>query len=369
MKRLREAVHALGLQKPARTAYRIWNRALRALWPLRLAVLRILSRSGGASTFYYACLSSAFRREHQAVLAGRVRYHDEQQSGESAIYLLRRSVHRIEKGLISRPRRSVFATHYIGAATDSYCQLASQRGEDGGEDGTSDELLWAGDVLSTYFDIAGPHPTIDKARERFLTAHRPRDQGRLAPYRRDLRDDPSVTFDSLHALARRRRSVRWFKQKPVPRELIDRALDVAVQAPSACNRQPYRFRIFDEPKRVRNVASIPMGTTGFSDNFPAVAVLVGEQSAYFDERDRHLIYIDASLAAMSFLFALESLGLSSCCINWPDIAEKEAAMQRALGLRPDERVIMLIAIGYPDPHGMVPYSQKRPLDSVRTYNK
>src|SRR5690606_19543880 len=122
-------------------------------------------------------------------------------------------------------------------------------------------------------------------------------------------------------------------------ELIDRALEVAVQAPSACNRQPYHFRIFDTPERVREIASIPMGTRGFSDNFPAVAVVVGEQRAYFDERDRHVIYIDASLASMGFILALESLGLASCCINWPDMEPQESRMKAALGLGPDERVI------------------------------
>jgi nitroreductase len=43
-------------------------------------------------------------------------------------------------------------------------------------------------------------------------------------------------------------------------------------------------------------------------------------------------------------------------------------MTELLGLEPDERVIMLIALGYPDPDGLVCYSQKRPLAELRSFN-
>jgi len=114
---------------------------------------------------------------------------------------------------------------------------------------------------------------------------------------------------------------------------------------------------------------MPMGTKGFAHNFPAIVVLVGQLRAYFHPRDRHIIYIDASLAAMGFMLALETLGLSSCAINWPDIPDKEQKMADALDLDPDQRPIMLIAVGFPDPEGAVACSQKQSLDNLRTYNR
>lgn len=280
------------------------------------------------------------------------------------MYSLRRNIHRIEKGLVMRPRRPVFAVDYIEETAAAYSRAASQHPDQAGPD----ELRWARDVLHTYFGATEEHPAISAARAQFNTNSGPSYQPELAPYCRDLSTTPSVTYEDLYALARRRRSVRWFEQKPVPRDLIDKAVRVAIQAPSACNRQPYQFRIFDDPELTRRIAAIPMGTAGFSDNIPALAVVVGDLSAYADERDRHVIYIDGSLAAMSLLLALESLGLSSCCINWPDIASKELAMRELLDLRVDERVIMLIAIGYPDPDGLVPYSQKKPVSNACVYN-
>jgi hypothetical protein len=39
-----------------------------------------------------------------------------------------------------------------------------------------------------------------------------------------------------------------------------------------------------------------------------------------------------------------------------------------LRLKPTERVIMLIAVGYADPEGIIPFSQKKTLDVLRSYN-
>lgn len=346
---------------------RLQDRIRRGLRAARTAVLAAFARTRWGATLYYALGSGTFRREQQAVLAGRVRYLRHEDSASSRIYLLRRNVHRLEKGLIMNPRRDVFATDYIRATVRAYRGLLEEETAGGAE--PSPEICWAGDVLSSYFEVAGSHPEIDAARALYGTPVVADAALRRGPFLRDLAAPAPVDYDAMLALSRRRRSVRWFLQRPVPRDLVEKALAVAVQAPSACNRQPYEFRIFDRPELVRRVAGLAMGTRGFAENFPAVAVVVGFQGAYPTERDRHLIYIDGALAAMSFVFALETLGLSSCCINWPDIEEREAAMQETLGLGHHERPVMLIAFGYPDPEGMVPRSEKRDVGRAASYNR
>jgi nitroreductase len=71
---------------------------------------------------------------------------------------------------------------------------------------------------------------------------------------------------------------------------------------------------------------------------------------------------------MSFMLALETVGLSSCAINWPDIAANDDKIAKLLGLAPDERVVMLIGLGVADPSGMIPYSAKKPLAAMRRWN-
>ncbi|MEM6350533.1 MAG: nitroreductase family protein [Cyanobacteria bacterium P01_D01_bin.14] len=264
-----------------------------------------------------------------------------------------------------KPRRHIFAKEYIEETVAVYKEALLANSD---KANSNIELKWAHDVLSQYFSVVGAEPKIDKARLSFLSLPSLPKSPKFVPYIRNLEEPSAVSFEQFLSLSYQRRSVRWYLQKPVPRELLDKAIIAASYAPSACNRQPFEFRVFDDPSLVQRVAEIPMGTKGFSHNFPVIIVVLGMLRAYFDERDRHLIYIDAALASMSLMYAFETLGLSSCPINWPDIEVKEQKISRLLNLKSDERAIMLISVGYPSPEGMVAYSQKKILDEIRRYN-
>ena len=317
--------------------------------------------------FYFAFFSDAFDREAKAVVVGHLRHVDNRNGAEATNYFLRRAVHRLEKGLIMQPRKKVFALDYIDEAVTAYeCSLQGA--------GDVDEVCWAHDVLTAYFSVTASHPAIDAARERFERAGPP--PVRCANVRHGDADlvpfaageaGASVSYEDFHSLAMQRRSVRWYQPRAVPRELIDQAILSAVQSPSACNRQPYRFMVFDDPEAIARVSELPMGVAGFNHNFPAMVAVVGQLRAYPHVRDRHVIYIDGALAAMAFMFALQAQGVSSCSINWPDIPEREEAATRMLGLAADERIVMFISLGYAASEGMVPFSQKLSLDEARQY--
>ena len=190
----------------------------------------------------------------------------------------------------------------------------------------------------------------------------------MVPYFRKEQTISQVKFEDLYNLATQRRSVRWYQDKSVPSDLIEKAISIATLSPSACNRQPFEFRIFTEKDKKDIIGSIPMGIKGYYENIPCFAVIIGKLSAYLSERDRHVIYIDGGLAAMSFMFALETLGLSSVPINWPDIEKQEKKMDKVLDLRDDERPVLVIGFGYADPEGMIPYSQKKTPATLIKYN-
>jgi len=332
-----------------------------------ILMLQIFSYSGFMSSLYYSFFSEKFRREHHSVILGRLKYEQRLKRNQKPRYLLRRNIHRLEKGLLMRPRKDVFGTLYINETVDAYKNCINSSRMDNGD---FDEIQWAHDVLSSYFEVVGSNFGVDRAKRDFLNINENRLNSKnpsKVPFQRKIESSPPITIDDFLELAKQRKSVRWYLNKPVPREDIDKALLAATLSPSACNRQPYEFRVFDQPDSVQKIASLPRGTVGFRGNIPAIVVIIGKLDAFFDERDRHLIYIDASLAAMSFILSLETLGLSSCALNWPDIKETELKMRDELQLAPNERVIMLIAFGYPDPEGLVAYSQKKSLTEIRQY--
>lgn len=351
------------LKKTVPQKWRVWVKDL--IRRMKVTGLVFISWSGFLSSLYYIMFSRAFRREQKAVLAGILNYYRSLfRKGNGNLFLLRRNIHRLEKGLSATPRRDIFALDYISETVHCYIQCVRRNPNNFQQT----DILWATDVLGAYFECMSAHPIIDSARLKFYqaSANYP-NTGEKIPYKREMKDSP-VHYEALYNLSLRRRSVRRFLDKEVPRELIDRALRIASLAPSACNRQPFYYKVFDEKMIVSRLASIPMGAKDFYHNIPTLAVLIGNLSAFQNERDRHIIYIDASLSAMAFMYALETLEISSCPINWPDIASKEKKMSRMLQLKTYERIIMLIAFGYPDPEGLVLYSQKKGLSEMRSFN-
>jgi nitroreductase len=335
----------------------------------RTSLPLLLGKSKFGSIVYYLIFSKAFRREQYSVLAGKARYLQRDAEGKGNYYMLVRNTHRLEKGLLMTPRRETFATGYIRVTTLAYLKISGRQLSDNRE-----RQKWFTDVLTEYFAATVTSNNSEISESRVLFESYPRDintsnmEGNNSPYLRGKSKEHGVSYEEFYMLSRKRRSIRWFEDRDVPRELIDKAITVALQAPSACNRQPFEYRIIDDKEMLAQVVNIPMGTTGYSHSIRVMIVCVGNLDAYFDERDRHLIYIDASLANMALMYALETLGLGSCPINWPDIEKKEIQMGRLLGLKNYQRPIMCIGLGYPDKGGLVAYSAKESLKNIRNYN-
>jgi len=328
--------------------------------------LHWVARSPWRTRLWYAT-RRAYGREQQAMLAGIAAYHDAEAARQSGpLYHLRRDTHRIEKGLsVPPPRRATFAEGYIGETIDAFEKVV---GADP-DPTVTPTLAWAADVLDQYFATVDASPAVADAHRRYeAVAGAVRRDGTRVPQPKDHGPCP-VEYDALLAMARRRRSVRAFLAEPVPREVIDAAVDVARQSPSACNRQAFEFRVFDEPELVEDVVELAPGFEAHGRKVPAIIAVVGKYRAYHRERDMHVIYVDASLASMALVYAFESLGYASCCINWPSIPTRDRALAEWMSLDADEEVVMLIAVGRADEIVSSPFSEKVPLDVVRSYNR
>ncbi|QTC40489.1 nitroreductase family protein [Bacillus sp. V3] len=330
---------------------------------LKLKILEIISKTDILTGLYYL-ITGSFRREHKGVLKGKINYMKSQNKLSQNIFALRRNIHRIEKGLLMKPRRDVFAEGFIVDTVVNYQSFIISNSDNI----SINQVKWAKEVLEEYFNTVKSTPITSKAKKIFESLENNDQMKGYVPYKRDYSKKSDINFEQLLKLSEFRRSVRWYLPTKVDRNLVDNAIKIANFSPSACNRQPFYFRIIDNEELVRKVSEIPGGTNGYAHNIPMIIAVIGDLSAYFDERDRHVIYIDSSLATMAFVYGLEVQGLSSCIINWPDVKEKEVKMKNVLGLNDHEKVIMMISVGYPDTEAKVAYSMKKNIDEIRRYN-
>lgn len=320
------------------------------------------SKTALRSSFYYFVFNDSFRRQQQSVLLGKLAY---EKRGEKNLIKLIRNIHRIEKGLIMPKLKPIYAKGYILETIEVYVSFYKDNLQ-------SKTFEWATDVLLKFYSVVDLNdPIVKKSYQLFIQTQNSEilKNGEKTPYLREDNIKSSINFEDFNKLARQRRSIRWYKKDRVERSKLELAFQAALQSPSACNRQPFRFVVLDREDLKNEVGQIPMGATSFYENVPMFVIIIGDLSSYFDERDRNLIYLDGGLISMSFMLALETLGLSSCPINWPDIEVKERLLNEGLALKPYERCIMFMAVGYADEQGKIPYSQKKEVKEIISYNK
>jgi len=315
------------------------------------------------SSLFYGIFDNSFKRQHFATLTGIDAF---TKRGDKNIAILIRNLHRIEKGLIMPERKKVFAKEFIEETVKSFRELDLILLEE-----NKNLYYYAKSVLNSFFEVVDRS---DNTIQNALAIYNHNVLEKLPvplklPYPRRNVESSNVSYEDYLKLSKQRRSIRFFEQKRVERSLIEKAIEAALQAPSACNRQPFRLIIADDPETKNFLGSLPPGALSYYKNVPVFIAIIGDLSNYFSERDRHLIYIDGSLFAMSLMLALETLQLASCPINWPDIDHQERKLTEMLNLKSFERCVMFLGIGYPDPNGLIPYSQKKSSVEVIQYFK
>ncbi len=330
-------------------------------WEIHVS-LPLLKRSGLLRRIHYALFSSLFTHEMKMYAHARHHYLTSQRNNNNPV-LLRRLIHQLEKGLMHSPRRPIFGLDYINKAVDIYVNLSNT------DDSPESLLNWSHDVMVAYFEAVSSHPVIDKAWEKFRNNKFAKTESQLhSPY--IIENQKELKLMSFDDVVRGRKSVRWFEEGKVPdRILIDEAIELASLAPSSCNRQPFEFRVFDDRELADKIMKLAPGTGGFNQNVPVVIVVNGMMNVSPSPGDLHLMYVDASLAAMNLMNGLYSRGIASCAINWPDLPKIENPLRKLIKMEEYTRPVMIIAAGYARENSMVACSTRKGVDEIRTYNK
>jgi nitroreductase len=329
---------------------------------LRLMKIKVI-KSNRLFVAFNLALDYKYYREHKAFLEGAYLYEQSIKNNTVNVAYLRRNIHRIEKGMLMIPKRDVFALRFILPTVNSFKSLINSNLLN------SSELPWANDVLCEYFkSVKSNHKYYIEALSIFETV-KLKDVSNLGSKIPHIIEKKEILpFDEFSDLNKYRKSVRWFKDKKVSKVLVEKALEVASMTPSSCNRSPYRYFVSCENLELtRQIAEIPAGTVGWSHNVQGIAVLVGKQSSFTDVANRHSIYVDGCLSVMPFILALETLGLSTCLINWADIPSREDRMNKILSLESDEKVILSIAFGYSNEEEKVAFSQRKYINEISNF--
>jgi nitroreductase len=152
-------------------------------------------------------------------------------------------------------------------------------------------------------------------------------------------------------LVRKRQSTREFVGRPVEREKIERCVEAARLAPSACNSQPWKFVVIDEPQLrtavAQRVASPVLRINAFAAQAPVLVAVVTEPSTMTARlgamlKDKPYSLMDLGIAVEHFCLQAVEEGLGTCIMGWFD----ETGVKRLLEIPRWKRVHLTVAVGY-----------------------
>jgi nitroreductase len=108
------------------------------------------------------------------------------------------------------------------------------------------------------------------------------------------------------------------------------------------------------------------GNRGFTEEIDKLLVVTSDLGSFVSPGERNQCWIDGGLFAMSLVYALHSLGLGTCCLNWSVEHEADRKLRQAAGIRESEAVIMMIAVGHLPEVLNVQQSPRKLVDDVLT---
>lgn len=156
-------------------------------------------------------------------------------------------------------------------------------------------------------------------------------------------------MDFLELVSSRQSDRAYDKNRPVEPEKLERILEAARLAPSACNAQPWKFVVVNEPELAVKVgrATAGLGMNKFAKDAP-VHILIVEESMNITSllgskiKDKYFPLVDIGIAASHICLAAESEGLGSCILGWFD----EKGIKSLVGIPQKKRLLLDITIGY-----------------------
>ena len=125
-------------------------------------------------------------------------------------------------------------------------------------------------------------------------------------------------MSSLKELALKRESCRNYLEKPIAHEVLTELVETAILAPSASNRQSWRFALCEgeTAKKVAALCEVKPGVNAWAKNCPAFIVISSttRQSQILDTTHEFPI-VDAGIATAYLCLAATEKGLSTCIIG------------------------------------------------------
>lgn len=213
----------------------------------------------------------------------------------------------------------------------------------------------------------------------------------LSTYRAYPPEEMAQRAKAFYQDLSRRKTIREFSSTPVSREVIEQCLLAAGTAPSGANHQPWHFAVVSDPalkQKIRIEAEIeerefyerrapqewkdalaPLGTDSnkpFLEDAPYLIAIFGQKSTLMDDGSavkNYYVPESVSIATGFLIAALHHAGLATLTHT----PSPMGFLNELLGRPDNEKPYILLVVGHPAEHCMVPNIRKKPLEQIASF--
>lgn len=160
-----------------------------------------------------------------------------------------------------------------------------------------------------------------------------------------------------------RHSVRSYVNKPISTEIMNEVLELALSAPSACNRQPTKVFWTNNIQKVNEINKNIPGNKGFEEGIYNWAIVAVDREM-FGTTESLQWYVNGGIFLSHFVMALHSYKIGSCIFQIP-IASQQGRNLRKIADIPDIfAVVAVVGYGYPAPNVKRICADRKPVDEI-----
>ncbi len=160
-----------------------------------------------------------------------------------------------------------------------------------------------------------------------------------------------------------RHCCRHYSEEEVPLELIKNAIELANNAPSACNRQPCKVYCVTEQQKMEKLLAIQGGNRGFGHLANKVLVLTCDRRAFMPN-EMLSVHVNGGIYLMNLCYALHYHHIAHCILTWVPTPANDVITHDLLGIDHAEAIIAVLSIGFPPKDFILASSPRKSVEDT-----
>jgi nitroreductase len=163
-------------------------------------------------------------------------------------------------------------------------------------------------------------------------------------------------METIMDIIKKRKSIRVYKERPLPKNVVSAILEAAKYAPTARNAQELEYKVITSKALMSKLSTgilaaiqhegMPLkGPPGAKPDFfhgaPLLIIITAPKNNFW-------ALTDAALAVQNIMLYTTSVNLGSCFIGMAKLIEKDKKSLQALHIADDMNIVAAVICGYPD---------------------